>query len=84
MIGRGRLLIVFFKLTDGKKILKSAVSWRGENGHRYLLLTLKDNNNEVSHERINGFKTVFKTDIDDIIVDLDRGTLFLPYEKCNW
>ena len=74
----------FFKLTDSKTILKTDVSYRGENGNRDLLLTLKNADNVVSHERIYDFKTVTKTDIDDIVVDLEQGVIYLPYKDFSW
>lgn len=69
----------YFDATKDMTILKSEIRFNEHSGRKDVWLTLKNSNNEVSHEVLRGFKSITKTDIKDTVIDLDREVIYVPY-----
>lgn len=73
-----------WKKTNGFTILKSEMHYNERTHKKDLWLTLKNSENEVSHDCIRNFKSVTRTDIKHTIVDLDQGVVYEPYKEFAW
>ena len=66
-------------LTDAR-LLKTEIK-RCDNGVYNVVLTVANNRNEVSYEWLYGFKKVTKTDVKELVVDLENQIIYEPYKE---
>lgn len=65
----------YYKITNGKTILESKLE------DESLCFVLENEEHEVSSATLGGFKQKVRTDIDEIVVDLNSAEILLPYSK---
>ena len=66
-------------LTDAR-LLKTEIK-RCDNGVYNVVLTVANNRNEVSYEWLYDFKKVTKTDVKELVVDLENQIIYEPYKE---
>lgn len=65
----------YHELTKGKTILDSNI----EDGA--LRFVLENENHEVTSATLVGFNKKVRTDVDEIVVDLNSEEILIPYKK---
>lgn len=70
----------YYDILDSFRILKTEIEYnRGLNNYS-LCLTTENEKREVGYKWILGFNKITRTDIQEMCVDLEEKTIYVPYE----